>query len=359
VGAATAGRARVAAVMCGAIVLVAALATGLLVRGRREAGGLEVWEIPGKPGRYETNFSGLGTDVRLVACAEGKGEARRMMEAAVAPLRAVEDLMSTYDADSEISRLNRSGAEAAVELSEPTLAVLRKSVEMAELTGGAFDVTYAPLRALWRRAQEDGLPPAQDAVADALAAVGQDKLLFDGQRVSFAASGMEVDLGGIAKGYAIDQAAEAMMGAGVTAGLVDVGGDIRLIGVPEGKGLWRVQVRPVLGVPEDVILTLPACAVATSGDYARGFRVGEQWFSHIIDPRTGWPVEGVPSVTVVAPDAVTADALATALSVMSPDEGISLVDSLAGMECMILLRLGDGAVSRRLSLGFDRFLGAQ
>jgi thiamine biosynthesis lipoprotein len=170
---------------------------------------------------------------------------------------------------------------------------------------------------------------------------------------------MEVDLGGIAKGYAIDAAAEALQAAGASSGLVDIGGDLRLFGSPSGGGKWRVEVRRPRGVEEAIILKLDPCAVTTSGDYARWFPVAGKHYSHIVDPCTGWPVPDVPSVTVVAPDATTADALATGLSVMGAAKGVALVDALPGVECMMMTRGPDGSVTRHLSRGFQDLIEAQ
>ncbi|MHC4789125.1 MAG: FAD:protein FMN transferase [Planctomycetota bacterium] len=239
-----------------------------------------------------------------------------------------------------------------MEPSEHTLRVLRKSVAMYELSGGAFDVTYAPLRSLWRRAQREGRMPDRAALERALVAVGSGKLVFEDGGVQFAVEGMEVDLGGIAKGYAIDLAAEALRQAGARAGIVDIGGDLRLFGLPEPGGRWRISVRRPPGVERDWVLAVGPCAVATSGEYARGFRIGDRWLSHIVDPRTGRSVERMLSATVVAADAMSADALATAVSVLGEEEGGALVDSLPGVECMIMIGRPDGGVRTQMSAGF-------
>jgi len=161
-----------------------------------------------------------------------------------------------------------------------------------------------------------------------------------------------VDLGGIAKGYGIDLAAEALLRAGVEAALVDIGGDIRAIGRPGPERTWRIKVRSPAADTKEVVLEIASGAVATSGDYARGFRIGQRWFSHIIDPHTGRPAPSSASVTVVAADATLADGLATGLSVMGPGKGIPLVDSLPGVECMMVVRDKAGGLSERFSAGF-------
>jgi thiamine biosynthesis lipoprotein len=337
-----------------ALCIGAALVLLMMLRGRRPvpAGELAVWPEEGKPGRYETRFEAMGTDARLEVAAPSLSAAREMMSAAVREIRTVEERMSTYRPDSEISRLNRLGAVQAVELSAHTLRVLEAAARASELTGGAFDVTYAPLRTLWRKASQAGQVPSEEDIRQAVSCIGWRNLLVEGNKARFLVPGMEVDLGGIAKGYAIELAAEAMMRAGARSGIVDVGGDLRLFGLPDGRPSWLVEVKRPPGVPEQIILAVPPCGITTSGDYARGFQVGDKSFSHIIDPRTGWPVASMASVTVVAPDTTTADGLSCGLSVMGPERGIALVDSLPGIQCMMMVRRPDGTVERHASRGF-------
>ncbi|MFO7956756.1 MAG: FAD:protein FMN transferase [Candidatus Brocadiia bacterium] len=317
---------------------------------------LAIRRAPGADRRYETRFPAMGTDVRLVVRAESAEAARPILEAATGPISAVEARMSTYRPDSDVSRLNRMGGTRGVQLSPETMTVIRRAVEFSRMTGGAFDITYAPLRTLWRDAAESRQVPDQERVREALQVVGWEKLLLADSSVRFQRSGMEVDLGGIAKGYAIDGAAEAMKESGALSGLVDIGGDVRLFGRAPAGGRWHVAVRSPGPGASAIILRVPSSAVTTSGDYARGFRIGDAWFSHIVDPRTGRPTERMASVTVVAPDAMTGDALSTALSVLGPEEGLKLVESLSEVECMFVVREGEQEFSRRLSSGFSQFL---
>lgn len=323
--------------------------------------GLRVEQDPAHPGRFTARFETMSTEGAILVCAPGEAQARRMIAAALEPIHTVAAQMSTYRADSEVSRLNRDGSSGPVALSQGTMRVLDESVNYTKLTGGAFDVTYAPLRTLWRAAQQEGRMPSQADIARALDAVGYYKLVLTyaedgGGTASFAAPGMEVDLGGIAKGYAVDLAAEALIAAGAPSALVEIGGDMRAVGRREE---WKIRVYdPRLDEHEPMFLRLSDAAVATSGDYARYFEVAGRRLSHVIDPRTGLPVEGMSSVTVVAPTATDADALSTAVSVMGPAEGLRLVDSRPGVECMIMLRPagepggGEEAVQVVFSKGF-------
>jgi len=319
---------------------------------------VSVRENPWHPGRYRLDFETMGTEGRMeVVCAD-RARAASLLEAALQRVQLVNRRMSTFLPDSEISELNRSGSDHAVHLSEETMCVLRKSVEFARLTGGAFDVTYAPLRRLWWEAQREGVLPGQGEIERALRSVGSEGLVLGQGRARFERAGMEVDLGAIAKGFAIDLAAESLRSGGALGAMVNIGGDMRLVGAREDGRGWKIRVRTPPDAEPDahVYLSLRDVAVATSGDYARCFSVGDRKFSHIIDPRTGWPVRDMASVTVVAPDAITADALATAVSVLGPQKGIELIDGLEGVECMIIARTGDEGVEVLYSEGFARYL---
>ncbi len=344
-----------------ALVALAALAAALWLSGERTAHAprqdeFVIQPTRGRPERFETRFSAMGTDARVAVEAPSASAARPFLMAAAGAIESVETLMSTFREESEVSRLNRYGAEREVALSAETVTVLRTAREFSRLSEGAFDVTYAPLRTLWREAAGSGRVPDDELVRQTLRRVGWQKLEVGEGSGRFLESGMKVDLGGIAKGYAVDLAAEAMIEAGAEAGLVDVGGDIRLFGLPAGEQHWRIGVRSPEGGVDVTILQLHEAGVATSGDYARGFRIGDEWFSHIVDPRSGRPVEHMASVTVVAPDAMTADALSTTLSVVGAEPGLELVESLPEVECMLLVREPDGSLSRHLSSGFGRFL---
>jgi thiamine biosynthesis lipoprotein len=285
----------------------------------------------------------MGTDAGILVAAPNRGEARRMVAAALERIRAVESRMSTYRPDSEISRLNARAARQPVELSPITIQVLREAKRFTRLTDGAFDATYAPLRTLWRRAQDQRELPSEAALQKALSRVDSSGLVLEGNTARFAREGMEVDLGGIAKGFAIDLAIEALAREGATSALVDVGGDIRVLGRRRDGEKWKIQMRdPRPEKHASIVLRLEDAAVATSGDYARFLRIGDRRYSHIIDPRSGHPVENVPSVTVIAPDALTADALATSANVMGTRRDLKLIDSLDGVECMIMQRTKNG-----------------
>lgn len=326
--------------------------------GKEKPPELKVWQNPRKPARYVTEFGTMSTSARFEVVCDDRDRAAEMLRAAARAAREVDRLMSSYRDESDVGRLNRFGAQRPVEVAPQTMQVLRRSVEVFELTGGAFDVTYAPLRQVWRKAQREDRLPAEAEIRRALKLIGSDGLILKDGTARLAREGMEVDLGGIAKGYGIDRAARALLERGAGQAMVNIGGDMRLIGTREDGKPWKIGVRCTgdFGKFWPINLGLQDVAVATSGDYARRYVIGEREFSHIIDPRTGRPVPDVPSVTIIAPDAMTADALATGASVMGPQKTVELVNGMDGVECLLMARTGEDSVEKFASDGFSDYL---
>ncbi len=291
----------------------------------------------------------MGTIARIVAVGMDEAVAAECIEAGFSELVGVDELMSDYKEDSEISRVNRDAGREAVEVGEAVFEVLERSVEFSEKTGGVFDITVGPLVDLWRAAGEGGRMPTEEDIAEAEAKVGYDKLKLDAAKrtVRFAVDGMRLDLGGIAKGYAIDKAVVAMREKGAIGGMVDVGGDIRCFGAPpRGRGEWMVGLQnPSISKADtsgQLVLTLKLAdkAVATSGDYRRFVLIDGKRFSHIVNPVAISAAGELVSVTIIAASALEADALATAVSVLGSEKGLELVEKSEGVEA-ILIPVGD------------------
>ncbi len=261
----------------------------------------------------------------------------KALDAAEEALRRVEAAMSVHLEDSEISRLNRAPGGTKVPLSPWTLRVLRLARSIWKCTGGAFDVTCRPLLRLWKKAAREGRLPSEEEIARARKASHWDLLEILPGGVRKKSPSLELDLGGIAKGFAIDRALEAMMAAGARAGLVDVGGDLRAFGDGTGPGgSWFVEVRDPFrpGVLGRIALE-KAGAVCTSGGYFRYVEIKGRRFSHIVDPRTGRPAEAAASATVLGPEAAATDAWATALAVLGRD-GLELLGNHKEMSAVLV-----------------------
>jgi thiamine biosynthesis lipoprotein len=252
--------------------------------------------------------------------------------------RRLEDLLSVYKSDSEISRLAQFAGKAPVDISVDTRRILELSKEYGELSGGAFDVTVGPLVRLWGF----GVTPPH-AVPDAARIEGTRKLV-NFRRIglnkgsAFLPEGMRVDLGGIGKGFAVDSAYKILRAAAVAAVLIDLGGNIRVIGEARRGEQWTVGVRNpfdrerVLGK----IGLRDGMAVATSGNYERFVEMAGRRYSHIIDPRTGYPVEGMAAVTVVCSNATMTDALSTSLFVLGMKAGKGMIEKLPEVDAAFI-----------------------
>jgi thiamine biosynthesis lipoprotein len=279
----------------------------------------------------------MGTFAELTAIAPDDDTAQQAVAAGYARLDKVNALMSDYVAESEIGRLNDLPPEETLALSTETFACLEAARAIAERSGGAFDITCRPLVKLWKTAGQTNRLPSDEEVAAARERVGWDKLVLDPdeQTATKTVAGMTVDLGGIAKGYGLDLAADAMRAAGATSGLVNVGGDVLAFGDNVGQP-WRVGVRHPFREGRYCRLAIVDRAVATSGVQQRFSEIEGRRYSHIVDPRTGWPAEQAPSVTVIAADGRTADAWATVFSVLTVAEGRDLIadGQVTGLEVL-------------------------
>jgi thiamine biosynthesis lipoprotein len=298
----------------------------------------------------------MGTFARTVAVAADPTIARKSIEAAFAELENVDNLMSDYKDDSQISRVNRDAYNQPVRVGESTFEVLQRARHFSKLTNGAFDVTVGPLVDLWRTAAEQNRTPTETELATARSKVGYEKLTLDADKmtVRFAAEGMRLDLGGIGKGYAIDKAIEAMQKSGAIGGMVDVGGDVRCFSAPPpGKDTWLIglqnpaKTKDWLGTGTPLmILKIIDGAVTTSGDYRRFALIEGKKYSHILNRATGRGTGEPSSVTIIAKTAIDADALATAVTVLGPEKGLALIETLPDTEAILISPAPDFEITK-------------
>lgn len=260
----------------------------------------------------------MGVPVRLTVYAGSEAQARAACRAAFDRFAALEQVMSDYRPTSELMRLCAKAGRGAQPVSADLWRVLERSHTLARRSDGAFDVTVGPLVRLWRAARRSGRLPDPAALREARSRVGWRRVrLADpvARTVALETPGMQLDLGGIAKGFACDEAQAALKANGVTRALVEAGGDIVVSGAPpDAPAGWRVEVG-------GGVRTLADCAVSTSGDTEQFVEIGGVRYSHIVDPRTGLGLTTRTAVTVVAPDGMTSDGLATALSVLGEEKG--------------------------------------
>ena len=267
------------------------------------------------------------------------------LEAAHGAVLKIDQLMSLYRSDSELVALNTQAGTGPIEVSAATFQVLQASQHYTRLSGGALDVTVQPLVQLWGfYTMERNSIPSMEEIQAVLPRVGADRLELDGSAGTAAlATGSRLDLGSIAKGYAIDQAIAELRARGVPAALIDLGGNIGVLGQPPSGRPWAVGVEHPRKDSLIGLLRFREGAIATSGDYDRYFEVEGRRFSHLLDPRTGWPAEGLYAVTVLAPNATAADALSTAAFVLGPERGMALLSDCEDVEGLLVQPLGEEA----------------
>jgi thiamine biosynthesis lipoprotein len=293
----------------------------------------------------------FGTQVDLTVRGPSRAQAERGLEACFQEMKRIQTLMNVHAEDSEISRLNRDANEEWVKADPELYSLIQRALEISKASQGAFDCTVGPLVKIWRDARAKGLPPSIDEIKPQLNRVGYTYVALDpqGEKIRFLKKGMSLDLGGIAKGYALDAGKKALLREGIRQALLNAGGDVLALG---GKGRlpWKVGIQD----PRDRdsimgILEVRDEAVVTSGDYERFFMHDGHRYHHILDPITGYPAERSMSVTVVGPRAEEADALATAAFVMGARDGLALIENTPGFEGLIMDHNG----GRHLTPGFQ------
>jgi len=296
----------------------------------------------------------MGTSVRIVLYAPDEVQARQAADSAYSRIDDLEAALSHYRPDSEVSRLSAASGQGERRVNADLLRVLQTADKFSRLTEGAFDVTVGPLVLLWREARRTHRMPAPDDLEQARELVDYKKLEIRPERQAalLKKAGMKLDLSAIAKGYAAEQALLVLKSKGISSALVDAGGDIVVSGAPPGRPGWRVALqKPKADTGAERAVTLKNVAIATSGDAYQYVEIAGKRYSHILDPRTGLGTTDAASATVIAPDGMTADALATALCVMPPARGLRLVNSLRGVSAIVTVRTA-GAVKRYQSSGF-------
>jgi thiamine biosynthesis lipoprotein len=300
---------------------------------------------------FQQTKSIMDTTVTVTVYASNESEASHAIGAAFDEIYKVDDLMSPSKKDSQLSILNTEGK---IENADPAfIYVLERSKYYSEKSGGAFDITIQPVLDLWKSKFLPGgtqEPPTADEISETLKLVNYSEMNTENGSVSLK-PGMEVALGGIAKGYAVDRAIEALKENGIENGFVNAGGDGRYIGRKSDGTRWIVGLQnPDRSGEYITAIEARDIAVATSGNYERYFNESAR-VSHISDPRTGYPSDNIISSTIIAKNTIDADSFATAVFVMGEKEGLEMIENTEGVECLIITE------DRRLvySSGFNAY----
>lgn len=311
--------------------------------------------VPFVPERVYGQGVAMGTHLAFAAYTSpacNAACARASFDAAIAEIKRVEDLMTTWR-DSEVTRINAAAGKSAVKVGDETFDVIKEAIHTSEISEGTFDITFHTLHGLWKFDENlDPHPPSEKDIKARLPFVGYRNIRLDekGKTVMLANEKTQIGLGGIAKGYAVDKAARIVEKAGLTSFFVQAGGDLLARGKKPDGSDWQAGVRDPRGPEGSFFAKLPLSdhAFSTAGDYERAYVVNGKRYHHIIDPRTGHPATACRSVTIWAPTALLADEIDDAVFILGPEKGMKLVESLDGVGAVIVDANNNVGVSKRL-----------
>ena len=284
----------------------------------------------------------MGTRIAVEVWHDDPAEATKAIDAVIAEMHRIDALMSTYKPESQLSRVNRDAAAGPVRVEAELARLVVRALQFSEMSGGAFDVTYASVGYLYD--YRAGVHPTDAQIAAALPAINWRHVVVDpaASTIRFLRPGVRIDLGGIAKGHAVDSSIALLASRGIRQATVTAGGDSRILGDRRGRP-WVVGIRH----PDDrerIIARIPLedAAISTSGDYERFFEEGGVRYHHIIDPKTGKSPHGVRSVTIIAPESTLAEGLTKSVFILGPERGLPIVEAQA--DCDAVVVMADGRV---------------
>ena len=276
----------------------------------------------------------MGTRISVETWHTSNSQASICNSKVMASMHRIDGLMSPYKQDSEISAINREAAIEAVRISQELFDLINKSNTISRLSGGAFDITFASVG--YQYNFRENKQPSQEQINGSLDSIDYKSLILKDNSVRFAKPSMRIDLGGIAKGYAVDQGIQILKQCGVQHAIVSAGGDSRILGDKRGRP-WMMGIQhPRKKQQVALVLPLSNSAISTSGDYERFFLRNGERIHHIINPTTGRSAKSAWSATVIGPDATTTDALSTTLFILGAKKGIELVNSLPDIDAVII-----------------------
>lgn len=324
--------------------------------------------------RFEFERPEMGLPFRVVLYAETPAKARQASEAAFQRISDLNACLSDYDEQSELSRLSKaSGSIDSRPVSDDLWKVLKRAEDISRSSDGAFDITVGPLVQVWKRARRQRELPSEERLAEARSRVSWKAVVLDGgprpprdasgkipHTARLTLPGMRLDPGGIAKGYALGEAANVLREQGIQSFLVSGGGDMMAGDPPPGKKGWGVEVGvyDAPGAPGPRFIELRNYALATSGDQFQRAEIQGVRYSHIVDPRSGRALTDHSLVTLVGPDAMTTDALSKVISVLGPVEGMKRIRAYPGVECLVYRKPAE-TVEEYQSKGLKKWLGPQ
>ena len=302
---------------------------------------------------FERTVKLMGSRFDITVVAEDSVRASTHIDRAIGEISRIEKLISSWDPSSQTSLINSQAGIRPVKVDKEVLELIERSSKISVLTDGAFDISYASMDKIWKFDGSMTIMPTQESIAASVAKVGYQQIVIDkvASTVLLSKAGMKIGFGAIGKGYAADRAKSLLMRDGVLAGIINAAGDMNTWGHQPNGDPWKVAITNPLN-KDKVFAMLPVTdgAVVTSGNYEKFVQLDGKRYAHIIDPRTGFPSSGIISVTVLAPKAELADALATSVFVMGTEVGLNRINQLPHVECIIIDDKGKILISEHLEL---------
>ena len=294
----------------------------------------------------------MGSDFEITVVAYSQEKANRQIGVAIDEIKRIENLISSWKESSQTSSINKNAGIAPVKISEELFGLIQRALQISKLTDGAFDISYASMDKLWKYDGSMTQMPSKEAIKKSVAKVGYKNIIIDPKNntVFLKNKGMKIGFGAIGKGYAADKAKKLLISNGVSGGIINASGDINSWGSKPNGSSWQVAITNPLNKNKAFAMLPVKDAVVTSGNYEKYVTFNSRRFSHIVDPRSGYPAQGIISVTVFAPKAELADALATSVFVMGVQTGIDRINQLKAIECIIITDTGSIITSNNLSL---------
>lgn len=295
----------------------------------------------------------MGSRFDITVVAKDSIEGDKFITMAVDEIERIENLISSWDDNSQTSKINRNSGIKPVEVDLELFQLIERAIAISHLTDGAFDISYASMDKIWKFDGSMKEMPSEDEIKASVEKVGFKNIILDKSKntVFLKLKGMKIGFGAIGKGYAADKAKELLMSKGVTAGIINASGDMNTWGKQPNGSDWKVAItNPLNKNKAFALLPINNSAVVTSGNYEKFVNFNGIRYSHIIDPRTGYPSSGIISVTVFAPKAELADALATSVFVMGKDTGLDRINQLPNIECIIIDDKGNIIKSKNIEI---------
>ena len=265
------------------------------------------------------------------------------IEEAASEIKRIERMISSWDAESETSLINSNAGISPVKVSDELFKLIERSIQISEITSGAFDISYGPLNDLWRFDGSMQYLPTPEEIRSCVEKIGYDKIELNTQErtVFLRQKGMKLNFGGIGKGYAVDKAKELLVSKRVIAGMINASGDVTTWGTKASGEKWLIGIENP-GWKKNIFSWIPIVesSVSITSNFQKYVTVNGKRYSHIIDPKTGYPVSGIDKVTVMAKTSELCDALATAVVILGKEDGLSLINQLGGTEVIIADNLG-------------------